>query len=133
MKKNSNVYFPCSFFTRNEQKEYTKNEIRKYSEEIEDLWFKINKNSLFAFLGTALAITIFAIEPKQQEVNETIENLIGITSAATTVVNATSCVKKIVNREALKHTIRMLEHDLAMSTLQEKPKIYRKENKENHG
>ena len=24
LKKNSNVYFPCSFFTRNEQKEYTK-------------------------------------------------------------------------------------------------------------
>ena len=34
------------------QVEYTKQEIKKYSEEIDDLWFKINRSGVFAFLGT---------------------------------------------------------------------------------
>ena len=115
------------------QVEYTKQEIKRYSEEIDDLWFKINRSGLFAFLGTGLAIAIFAIDHEQQSITEIVENLIGITSAATTTISAVSCVKRIVNRESLKNTVRLLEHDIAMSELEEKPKVYTKTIKENHG
>ena len=104
------------------QVEYTKKEIKDYSQEIDELWYKINRSGLFAFLGTGLAIAIFAIENEQQAVNEMLENFIGIASAASTVVNTTSCLKRIVRRESLKHTVRILEHELAMNELDDKPK-----------
>ena len=103
------------------QKDFTKDEIKKYNEEINELYYKINRNAMFAFLGTALAVSIFAIEQEQQAVNEMLENFIGVISAASVVVNATSCTKKIVKRELLQQEVRKMEYDLQMDEL-DKPK-----------
>lgn len=103
------------------QRDFTEDIIKNYNEEINELYYKINRNAMFAFLGTALAITIFAIEKEQPVVNEMLENFIGVTSAASVVVNATSATKKIVKRELLQQEVRKLEYDLAMDEL-DKPK-----------
>lgn len=109
----------------NEQQiEHTKSEIKKYNQDINELWYKINRSGLFAFCGTGLAIAIFAID--NELTNEILENFIGVMSAASVVYNATSAVKRIVRRESLQQTVRYLEHELAMDELSddEKPKQY---------
>ena len=106
------------------QKNYTLKEIKDYKEQINKLWFKINQSGMFAFCGTGLAIAIFGID--NETVNTVVENFVGVASAASVVYNATSAVRRIVESESLKHTVRMLEHDLEMDNLEEKPKEYTK-------
>ena len=72
-------------------------------------------------VGSLAKYPIFAIEKEQPVVNEMLENFIGVTSAASVVVNATSATKKIVKRELLQQEVRKLEYDLAMDEL-DKPK-----------
>lgn len=107
------------------QREFTKKEIDKHNEEIDRLYYKINQNAMFAFLGTSLAIAIFAIENEQQAINEVLENFIGVMSAASVVINAASGTKRIVERELLKQEVRKMEYDLQMEEL-EHPKEYLK-------
>lgn len=108
------------------QKNYTLNEIKGYKEQVNELWYRINRNALFAFCGTGLAISIFGMD--KETVNTVVENFVGIVSAASVVYNATSAVRRIAERESLNHTVRILEHELEMDNLQEKPKVYTKEN-----
>ena len=73
-----------------------------------------------------MAIAIFAIGG-ELTTNEIVDNLIGITSGASVIVNGISAVKRIVRKEALEQRIREIEYDLAMDELStEKPKIYQK-------
>ena len=106
------------------QKNYTLNEINGYKERINELWYRINRNALFAFCGTGIAISIFGMD--KETANTITENFVGVVSAASVVYNATSAVRKIAESESLTHTVRMLEHELAMDELQEKPKVYTK-------
>ena len=103
------------------QRDHTKETIANYQQEINRLYYKINQNAMFAFLGTSLAITIFAIEQEQEALNESLKNLLGILSGASTVINATCCVKKIVKRELLEQDVRNMEYNLKIDEL-DKPK-----------
>lgn len=103
------------------QRAFIKGRIASYEKEIESLYYKINTAALFCSLGVGLAVTIFNIEPSPSE-NEVLRNFIGVVSASSVAVNATSCIKRIVARENLKRTVRDLENNLALDDLAEKPK-----------
>lgn len=111
------------------QKDYTIKKITEYNERIDELYFGINRNTLFAFCGVGLAIAIFAINVGEFSGNETLDNFVGVTSAASTVLNGISAVKKICEKAGLEHTVRTLEHQIAMSDL-EQPKQYVKEHQD---
>lgn len=111
-----------------QQKEFAEGLIAEYQEEVNDLYFKINRNGVFAFCGLGMAIAIFAIGGELTS-NEIIDNLIGVTSGASVVVNGISAVKRIIRREALQQRIREIDYDLAMDSLStDKPKVYQKTN-----
>ena len=108
------------------QREFAETLKNKYQEEVDSLFFKINRNGMFAFLGVGMAIAIFGIGGELSG-NEITDNLVGVLSGASVVVNAVSGVKRIVEREALKQRIREIEYDLEMDALStEKPKLYQK-------
>lgn len=111
------------------QKDYTIKKIAEYKETIDDLYFGINRNTLFAFCGVGLAVAIFAINGGEFSGNEILDNFVGVTSAGSTVFNGISAVKKICEKAGLEHTVRTLEHQLVMSNL-EQSKQYVKEHQD---
>lgn len=109
-----------------QQREFAEQLINEYRKDANDLYYKINRNGVFAFCGLGMAIAIFAVGG-ELTTNELVDNLIGITSGATVIVNGISAVKRIVEREALKQRVREIEYDLAMDELNsERPKVYQK-------
>ena len=112
----------------NEQQRNFKIEILKnYQEEIQRLYFMVNRSSMFTFLGVGMAIAIFSIDGEFSH-SEVMDNFVGVLSAASAVTNATIGTKRIVERELLKQDARKLEIELAMDELEspEKPKVYSK-------
>lgn len=109
-----------------QQRKLAEKLIDDYQNDANDLYYKINRNGVFAFCGLGMAIAIFAIGG-ELTTNEIVDNLIGITSGASVIVNGISAVKRIVRKEALEQRIREIEYDLAMDELStDKPKIYQK-------
>ena len=112
----------------NEQQRNFKIEILKnYQEEIQRLYFMVNRSGMFTFLGVGMAIAIFSIDGEFSH-SEVMDNFVGVLSAASAVTNATIGTKRIVERELLKQDARKLEIELAMDVLEcpEKPKVYSK-------
>ena len=112
----------------NEQQRKFKIEILKnYEEEIQRLYFQVNRSGMFTFLGVGMAIAIFSIDGEFSH-SEVMDNFVGVLSAASAVTNATIGTKRIVERELLKQDARKLEIELAMDELEspEKPKVYSK-------
>lgn len=112
----------------NEQQRKFKIEILKnYEEEIQRLYFQVNRSGMFTFLGVGMAVAIFAIDGEFSH-SEVMDNFVGIISAASAVTNATIGTKRIVERELLKQDARQLEVELANDELEnpEKPKVYSK-------
>ena len=112
----------------NEQQRNFKIEILKnYQEEIQRLYFMVNRSGMFTFLGVGMAIAIFSIDGEFSH-SEVMDNFVGVLSAASAVTNATIGTKRIVERELLKQDARKLEIELAMDELEspEKPKVYLK-------
>ena len=112
----------------NEQQRNFKIEILKnYQEEIQRLYFMVNRSGMFSFLGVGMAIAIFSIDGEFSH-SEVMDNFVGVLSAASAVTNATIGTKRIVERELLKQDARKLEIELAMDELEspEKPKVYSK-------
>lgn len=112
----------------NEQQRNYKIEILKnYQEEIQKLYFMVNRSGMFTFLGVGMAIAIFSIDGEFSH-SEVMDNFVGVLSAASAVTNATIGTKRIVERELLKQDARKLEIELAMDELEssEKPKVYSK-------
>lgn len=112
----------------NEQQRNFKIEILKnYQEEIQRLYFMVNRSGMFTFLGVGMAIAIFSIDGEFSH-SEVMDNFVGVLSAASAVTNATIGTKRIVERELLKQDARKLEIELAMDELEspEKPKLYSK-------
>ena len=112
----------------NEQQRNFKIEILKnYQEEIQRLYFMVNRSGMFTFLGVGMAIAIFSIDGEFSH-SEVIDNFVGVLSAASAVTNATIGTKRIIERELLKQDARKLEIELAMDELEspEKPKVYSK-------
>lgn len=112
----------------NEQQRNFKIEILKnYQEEIQRLYFMVNRSGMFTFLGVGMAIAIFSIDGEFSH-SEVMDNFVGVLSAATAVTNATIGTKRIIERELLKQDARKLEIELAMDELEspEKPKVYSK-------
>ena len=112
----------------NEQQRNFKIEILKnYQEEIQRLYFMVNRSGMFTFLGVGMAIAIFSIDGEFSH-SEVMDNFVGVLSAASAVTNATIGTKRIVERELLKQDVRKLEIELAMDELEnpEKPKVYSK-------
>ena len=112
----------------NEQQRNFKIEILKnYQEEIQRLYFMVNRSGMFTFLGVGMAIAIFSIDGEFSH-SEVMDNFVGVLSAASAVTNATIGTKRIVERELLKQDARKLEIELAMEELEspEKPKVYSK-------
>ena len=109
-----------------QQREYAEKLKEEYQTIINDLYFKINRNGMFAFLGLGMALAIFSIGGELTN-NEVIDNLVGVTSGASVVVNSICAVKRIVEREHLKQRVREIDYDLTMDELStEKPKVYQK-------
>lgn len=109
-----------------QQRNYAEQLINEYQNESNDLYYKINRNGVFAFCGLGMAIAIFAVGG-ELTTNEIVDNLIGITSGASVIVNGISAVKRIVRKESLEQSIREIECDLAMDSLStDKPKVYQK-------
>lgn len=104
-----------------EQKNYTIQEISSYEQEIDSLYYKVNRNAMFAFCSASLAIAIFVINKGEFSGNEIYDNLIGMSATGTTVYNGIKAVQRICEKAGLEHTVRILEHNLAMADL-EKPK-----------
>lgn len=112
----------------NEQQRNFKIEILKnYQEEIQRLYFMVNRSGMFTFLGVGMVIAIFSIDGEFSH-SEVMDNFVGVLSAASAVTNATIGTKRIVERELLKQEARKLEIELAMDELEspEKPKVYSK-------
>ena len=112
----------------NEQQRNFKIEILKnYQEEIQRLYFMVNRSGMFTFLGVGMAIAIFSIDGEFSH-SEVIDNFVGVLSAASAVTNATIGTKRIIERELLKQDARKLEIELTMDELEspEKPKVYSK-------
>ena len=112
----------------NEQQRNFKIEILKnYQEEIQRLYFMVNRSGMFTFLGVGMVIAIFSIDGEFSH-SEVMDNFVGVLSAASAVTNATIGTKRIVERELLKQDARKLEIELAMDELEspEKPKVYSK-------
>ena len=112
----------------NEQQRNFKIEILKnYQEEIQRLYFMVNRSGMFTFLGVGMVIAIFSIDGEFSH-SEVMDNFVGVLSAASAVTNATIGTKRIVERELLKQDVRKLEIELAMDELEnpEKPKVYSK-------
>ncbi len=108
----------------NKQRKYTEDKIVEYTEEIRNLEYRINRNALFSFLGTGMAIAIFALDGEIYR-NEVLDNIIGITSAASVIYNATSAVRRIAEKASFEHTKRVLEYNLELNELEEEhPKQY---------
>lgn len=109
-----------------QQREFAEKLIEEYETDVNDLYYKINRNGLVAFCGLGMAIAIFAAGGEVTS-NEAINNFIGVSSGASVIVNGISAVKRICRREALKQRIREIEYDLAMDSLStDKPKVYQK-------
>lgn len=104
-----------------EQKNYTIKEISRYKEEIDKLYYRVNRNAMFAFCSAGLAIAIFAINNGEFSGNEIYDNLIGMSATGATVYNGIKAIQRICERAGLEHTVRMLEHETAMDDL-DKPK-----------
>lgn len=103
------------------QREYTIKEIKRYSERVDDLYYSVNKHAFFTFCGVALAVAIFAINGGEFTGIETTDNLVGVTSTGFAAYNGVKAVQRICEKASLEHTVRVLEHDLAMDDL-DKPK-----------
>lgn len=103
------------------QREYTIKEIKRYSERVDDLYYSVNKHAFFTFCGVALAVAIFAINGGEFTGIETTDNLVGVTSTGFAAYNGVKAVQRICEKASLEHTIRMLDHELAMDEL-DKPK-----------
>ena len=111
-----------------QQRAYSKQQIENYKQEVSELYYKINRNGVFAFCGLGLSIAIFAIDGEFTPY-ETLDNLIGVLSGASVVINGISAIKRTCEREALSQRIREIEYDLKMDELNEdKPKVYQKTN-----
>lgn len=109
-----------------QQRKLAEQLIDEYQNEANDLYYKINRNGVFAFCGLGMAIAIFAIGG-ELTTNEIVDNLIGVTSGATVIINSISAVKRIVRKEILEQRIREIEYDLEMASLStDNPKIYQK-------
>lgn len=109
-----------------QQREFAEKQKEEYQSLVNDLYFKINRNGLFAFLGFGMAVAILGIGGELTN-NEIIDNLVGVTSGASVIVNCVSGVKRIVEREALKQRIREIDYDLTMDSLStDRPKVYQK-------
>ena len=109
-----------------QQREYARNLKEEYQKTVLDLYYKINRNGVFAFCGLGMSIAIFAIGGELTPY-EALDNFIGVLSGASVIVNGISAVKRICEREALKQRIREIEYDLKMDELSiEKPKVYTK-------
>ncbi len=104
-----------------QQRNYTIKEIERYSETIDELYYKVNRNAFFAFCGVALAVAIFAVNGGEFTGVETTDNLVGVLSAGLATYNSVKAVQRICEKASLEHTVRVLEHDLAMDEL-DKPK-----------
>ena len=104
-----------------------KHRLSFYEEEIQRLYFQVNRSGMFTFLGVGMAVAIFAIDGEFSH-SEVMDNFVGIISAASAVTNATIGTKRIVERELLKQDARQLEVELANDELEnpEKPKVYSK-------
>mgnify|MGYP003309858894 CR=1 FL=1 len=78
----------------NEQQRKFKIEILKnYEEEIQRLYFQVNRSGMFTFLGVGMAVAIFAIDGEFSH-SEVMDNFVGIISAASAVTNATIGTKR---------------------------------------
>lgn len=104
-----------------QQRNYTIKEIERYNDTTDDLYFKVNRNAFFAFCGVALAVAIFAINGGEFTGSETTDNLVGVSSAGLAAYNSIKAVQRICEKASLEHTVRVLEHNLAMDEL-DKPK-----------
>lgn len=108
------------------QRELAEQLIKDYQDDANELYYKINRNGVLAFCGLGMAIAIFAVGG-ELTTNEIVDNLIGITSGASVIVNGISAVKRIVRKEAIEQRIREIEYDLLMDSLSDnKPKVYQK-------
>lgn len=105
-----------------QQRNYTINEIKKYNDRINDLYFRTNRHGFFTFCGVALAVAIFAINGGEFSGNEITDNFVGITSTGFAAYSGVKAVQSICEKASLEHTVRVLEHDLAMDELDDKPK-----------
>lgn len=101
------------------QKDFTIKEIAEYKGQINDLYYKINRNAMFTFCGVSLAVAIFAMNGGEFSGNEILDNLVGISSIATSTVNGVKAIQRICEKAGLEHTVRVLEHNLNMSKLEE--------------
>ena len=101
------------------QKDFTIKEIDKYNGQINDLYYKINRNTMFTFCGVSLAVAVFAINGGEFSGNEIIDNLVGISSIATSAVNGVKAIQSICEKAGLEHTVRVLEHELKIEELKE--------------
>ena len=109
-----------------QQREYAKILIGKHKKSVSDLYYKINRNGVFAFCGLGIAIAKFAVGGEITP-NETVDNFIGLISGATVIINGICAVNRIVERENLKQRILQIEYDLKMDELKEEhPKVYQK-------
>jgi hypothetical protein len=109
-----------------QQKAFAKETIDEYQSEVNDLYYKINRNGVFAFCGLGMAIAILAVGGELTP-SETVDNVVAVLSGASVITNGISAVKRIVRREALKQRIREIEYDLTMDDLStDKPKVYQK-------
>ena len=104
-----------------QQKEYTIKEIDKYNGQINDLYYKTNRNAMFTFCGVSLAVVIFALNGGEFSGNEILDNFIGITSIASSTVSGIKAIQSICEKAGLEHTVRDLEYNLKMEELEEKP------------
>ena len=109
-----------------QQKDYTIKKIEEYNDEINELYYGINRNSMFTFCGVALAVAIFAINGGEFSENEVLDNFIGISSIASSTVNGLSAIKKICEKASLEHTVRMLEHQIKLDELESPKQLIKK-------
>ena len=81
----------------NEQQRKFKIEILKnYEEEIQRLYFQVNRSGMFTFLGVGMAVAIYAIDGEFSH-SEVMDNFVGVLSAASAVTNATIGTKRIIH------------------------------------
>ena len=104
-----------------QQRDYTIKEIKRYNDRIDELYFTVNRHAFFTFCGVALTFAIFAINGGEFTGIETTDNFVGVASTGFATLNGVKAVQRICEKASLEHTVRVLEHDLAMDDL-DKPK-----------
>lgn len=109
-----------------QQKDYTIKEIDSYNKQIDSLYYRINRNAMFTFCGVGLAVATFVMNNGEVPTNEVLDNFIGVAASGAAVYNGVKAVQRICERASLQHTVRMLEHEKAMSELETPKKMVKR-------